>query len=221
MSGRDILRETVLSSGQRFSWRRAVAEDAGLVWQWWTAPHAYLWSVERRLDSFGEPPFTQEHVRRYLMASGAAESSSPRAGDRLVEPVIGSLADVGPVAYAEFYWRAGSPLASSRLLDDGARGMHMVVGKTSGHPRWMVVEVSLDALDWQFSAHRQMTQGIADPDVRNVPMRVLCERLGMREIGIVEMPGKVARIMAISRDEWFARRAGAKTAPSSQDEQER
>lgn len=207
MSGHGILRETVLSGGQRFSWRRATGDDADVVWQWWTAPHAHLWGVERRLGPFGDPPYTHEHVRRFLEVTGGCEEYSPLTADRgLVESLIGSLADSGPVAYAEMYWRNASPLASSPLLDQGARGMHMVVGKTSGHPKWMVVEVTSDALDWQFSTHSEMTQAVADPDVRNIPMKILCERLGMREIGIVEIPGKIARLMSISRAEWVSRR---------------
>jgi len=66
----------------------------------------------------------------------------------------------------------------------------------------MVLNITKDMMDWQFSASPDMTQAIADPDIRNTAMRVLCERLRMNEIGRVEMPGKTARIMAIGRHEW-------------------
>jgi RimJ/RimL family protein N-acetyltransferase len=82
----------------------------------------------------------------------------------------------------------------------------MIVGVTGGHPRGMVLDISADAIDWQFSEWPEAGAGIADPDVRNIPMRVLCMRLGMTQVDIVQLPYKTARFMAVTRSDWIANR---------------
>lgn len=202
MTGDDTFHETVLPGGQNFLWRQARPSDAPLLWEWWTAPHSVYWGVERRLAPCANPPYGPDSIKCYLQSI----EWSARNGRSHIEPLIGLIADNAPSVYAELYGKKDSPLAAVRWVDDGAKGMHMLVGQITDHPRWMVLNITRDLMDWQFSVDPEMTQAVADPDVRNTAMRVLCERLGMREAGIVDMPGKKARIMTISRHEWLSAR---------------
>jgi len=190
----------VLADGTPFAWRAADPDDSKFIWEWWTAPYALYWSVERRLSKLAAEPYDAQCVRRYLESVLAAPEE-----ERPVDPVIGLL-DGNPFSYGEFYWKRHTALASCPLLGDQTRGMHMVVGRTETHPKWLVMQLGADLIDWQFSEYPECQWLMTEPDVRNVPMRVLCTKLGLRQIDIIELPGKTARLMAVSRGEWESAR---------------
>ncbi|MBB5113245.1 hypothetical protein FHU28_003084 [Micromonospora echinospora] len=192
------IRRTVhLRRGHTFVWRSAGAADAETIWGWWTAPVLTYWGTAPRVAKVGPPPYGPETVRDYLALPA----------DRLgVEPVVGEL-DGRPVAYAEAYAKKDSLLAGVPLLEDEARGSHLLVDPTDRVDRRVVLEVVVDAVDWAFETWPAAQHYIGDPDIRNRSMVNLHRMLGMRQVAVVELPHKTACLVAVSRTDWADDRA--------------
>jgi len=186
-------RATLLKNGHHFVWRSATPDDAAMVWSWWNGPHVVYWGVDQRLAKVAPPPHDERAVGSYLEMS---------VGERGVDPIIGMIDGTTAVVYAELYSKGSSPLVSSPLVEDEARGMHMLWGPVRERRRATAFEISVDAVDWQFQEYPSTETCIADPDVRNKAVQLLCERLGMTELGIVQLPHKAARLFAVTRESW-------------------
>ncbi|SDZ19870.1 Acetyltransferase (GNAT) domain-containing protein [Micromonospora pattaloongensis] len=187
-----IRRVVRLRRGNTFVWRPAEAGDAETIWGWWTTPGLAYWGTAPRVAKVGPPPHGPETVRDYLALPA----------DRLgVEPVVGEL-DGRPVAYAETYAKRDSLLADVPLIEDEARGSHLLVDPTARVDRRIVLEVIVDAVDWAFETWPEARHYIGDPDIRNRSMVNLHKMLGMRQIAVVELPHKTACLVAVSRTDW-------------------
>ncbi|MFY1672735.1 GNAT family N-acetyltransferase [Plantactinospora sp. WMMB334] len=192
----DLRRSLRLRHGQTFAWRPAAPVDAAMIWTWWTRPDLTYWGTAPRLGRIGPPPYDAGTVRQYL------ELPPERLG---VTPLVGAL-DGTPVAYAETYAKGDSPLASVPVIEDSARGSHLLVDPVARVDRRIVFEIVVDGVDWSFETWPEADHYIGDPDVRNRSMLHLHSMLGMRQVAVVELPHKTASLVAISRADWSARR---------------
>jgi hypothetical protein len=193
----EVRRRVRLRSGRHIAWRSAQPDDADLVWSWWTAPNVAYWSIAPRLALIHAPPHDVATVRAYL-ALPICERGN--------EPLIGLMDGHIRFAYSELYAKRDSGFASFDLVEDDARGIHLLVDPVAGCDRRTVFEMSVDGVDWQFSEWPVALHFVGDPDVRNRMMINLCKRLGMQVLALVELPYKTACLMGVSRDQWHDNR---------------
>ncbi|WP_080645069.1 GNAT family N-acetyltransferase [Salinispora pacifica] len=163
-----------------------------MIWKWWTAPGLTYWGTAPRVAKVGPPPYGPETVRDYLALP--AEQLG-------VETIVGEL-DGRPVAYAETYAKRDSLLADVPLIEDQARGSHLLVDPAARVDRRIILEVIVDGVDWAFETWPEARHYIGDPNIRNRSMVHLHKMLGMRQIMVVELPHKTACLVAVSRTDW-------------------
>ncbi|MGP6173976.1 GNAT family N-acetyltransferase [Corynebacterium sp. A21] len=154
------------------------AQDTHLLHRWITHPKSAFW---------GALGASEEDINREYRS--IADSANAEAW--LLE-LKGS-----PVALAETYEPAQSPLAGHLQLHQGDIGIHLLVSPAENAPLPGLTDALFAALLRWLVDVRAHTRVLVEPDVRNTAVHAKNERAGFRDVpglGDTDLGGKHARI---------------------------
>lgn len=114
--------------------------------------------------------------------------------------------DDAPTAYLATYTATQAPLVSHPAIASTDRGVHFLIGDSGYVGRGLGQRILTRVADMLFDTHKDMGQFMAEPAVSNTVVQRIAAKLGLSEVGHVDLNYKVARLLTIGRGEWASLR---------------
>jgi RimJ/RimL family protein N-acetyltransferase len=155
-------------------------DDLDVIHRWMnSAAVAVYWEQAWTRDAW------RGHLRRML------------AGGH-VTPLIVALADTD-IAYVELYRAHADVVSRSYDSDPHDVGVHLAIGSPAHRGGGWGARIGAALLEAGFRAEPQCRRMLAEPDVRNAAAVRVNEALGLRRLGLIELPHKTAVLFAAER----------------------
>ncbi|WP_224389005.1 GNAT family N-acetyltransferase [Pseudonocardia sp. ICBG1293] len=171
--------------------------DAATISGWWQSAHIDgLFLPYPRLAKIGHTSIQSSTVSQYLDFCRKTNDATPY----LV--CIGNQA----FGYLETYQSIHSPLTPHPAISTTDRGIHFMIGDPRHIQQGWGTRILTRVADMLFDTHADMGQIMAEPLDINTKTKQLCTRIGLTEIGRIDIGHRVSRLYVLSRGQWHQRR---------------
>ncbi|WP_224389047.1 GNAT family N-acetyltransferase [Pseudonocardia sp. ICBG1293] len=164
--------------------------DAATISEWWQSQHIDgLFLPYPRLAKIGRTSIQLDAVTQYL-------NFCRKTGD--ANPYLVRI-DNRSFGYLETYQSTHSPLTPHPAISTTDRGIHFMIGDPRHIQQGWGTRILTRVADMLFDTHADMGQIMAEPLDINTRTKQLCTRIGLAEIGRIDIGHRVSRLYVLGR----------------------
>ncbi|EGG01975.1 uncharacterized protein MELLADRAFT_38815 [Melampsora larici-populina 98AG31] len=163
----------------------------------------HTWLNDPRVDQFWKDAATREEHVKWLKVRYDASHILPVLGS--YRGTAGDKSIYEPFAYYEIYWVAEDKIGTFYSVKPYDRGIHMLVGSSDHRGPHRVKSWLPSLAHYIFNDEPRTERIVSEPDCRNSKMISYLESFGFKKTAEVDMGHKVAALMILDRDEFWAK----------------